>query len=105
MNEIKQMVQTADRKSNSSTLGLNNATPNPASGLVAFSANVPADMNNAEIQLVNSNGQIVRTVVLSGKNGLLSSTLNTADLANGTYTYTLYVAGKHVESKQLLISK
>jgi len=105
MNEIKQMVQTADRKSNSSTLGLNNATPNPASGLVAFSANVPADMNNAEIQLVNSNGQIVRTVVLSGKNGLLSSTLNTADLANGTYTYTLYVAGKQVESKQLLISK
>jgi len=51
---------------------------------------------------VNMNGETVKTIAVNGA-GYGQLNLQTGQLAAGTYTYSLFVDGKLVESKRMVL--
>lgn len=87
-------------KLNSAFLGQN--TPNPNSTSTRISYNIPTDFSRAELVVNNANGQKVKQIQLT-KSGLID--LDTSSLSAGTYFYTLYVNGKSVETKKMIVNR
>ena len=87
-----------------SRASLGDATPNPVKGSILISYNVPQEGKNAYLLLTDMNGSTVKQV-LPNSRGAGKVTLNTAAFAAGTYSYSLFVDGGKVASKQLLIAR
>ena len=77
-----------------------NAYPNPANNSVNFSCSVPQD-SDAKLIIRNLLGTVVRDVDINSKSGKLS--LNTSDLADGVYFYSVIVNGNPQFTKKLVI--
>ncbi|OLY94231.1 hypothetical protein BUE76_21850 [Cnuella takakiae] len=80
------------------------ATPNPAGHLTTISYSLPEGSRKAYIIVTDMKGSTIRQINLSGK-GSRQVQLNTAALAAGTYTYSLFVDGSKVNTKQLLVAR
>jgi flagellar hook assembly protein FlgD len=77
--------------------------PNPVRGTTIIRYSVPANAASARLDLTNAKGQVVKTVSLGGR-GTGQVNLSLQTLAAGTYHYTLYVDGKQVATKRLVIT-
>jgi hypothetical protein len=54
--------------------------------------------------VTNSKGQVLKTIALNGRgDGQVS--LQGSSLPAGTYTYSLWIDGRHADSKQMIIVK
>jgi hypothetical protein len=89
---------------NLSSAYLEQSVPNPSNGSAIIRYHVPASSRSAKVVIVDMKEIVVKTVDVSGKD---SGQLNVdmALLATGTYTYTLYVDGRQVDSKQMIIAR
>ena len=76
--------------------------PNPFNGTTSIKYYVPLDYKNAAIVFSNSLGQIIDNVPLKklGDNELF---FNSDSLAKGIYYYTLYVSGRKIDTKKMVI--
>jgi hypothetical protein len=79
-------------------------TPNPVSGSTTIGYHVPETAGSARLTLTNAKGQVIKTISLNNR-GTSQVNLNTASLAAGTYNYTLYVDGRRVDTKRLVIAR
>jgi hypothetical protein len=79
-------------------------TPNPSRGTTTIRYSVPDGTASARLTLTNSKGQLLKTVNLNGK-GAGQVSLDTSALSAGVYNYTLWVAGREVDTKQLVITR
>jgi hypothetical protein len=79
-------------------------TPNPVRGSTSIRYHVPETSTSARLTFTNAKGQVVKTVSINNR-GTGQLSLNTHVLAAGTYHYTLYVDGKQMGSKQLVIAR
>lgn len=86
----------------SARLGQN--IPNPFSQTTLINYYVPQGAGQAFIQITDMSGQVLRSVSLSG-NGNGQLTLQTGQLAAGTYTYSLFVDGQMIDTKKMLLAK
>lgn len=86
-------------KLNSAFLGQN--TPNPNRTGTRISYNIPTD-SRAELVVNNANGQKIKQIQLS-KSGLID--LDTSTLSAGTYFYTLFVNGKSIDTKKMIVNR
>ncbi|CAN5739065.1 hypothetical protein BH10BAC2_BH10BAC2_35250 [soil metagenome] len=78
--------------------------PNPFNAVTVISYYLPEIKGNASIQIVSSNGELLKTFPITQKGkGLLS--INAGTLASGNYHYILIVDGKKIDSKQMIITK
>ncbi len=78
--------------------------PNPFNETTTIKYNLPQDSKNATMQIMNMNGQVLKTVQLSDvRNGEL--VIKAGELGTGTYTYTLVVDGQIVDTKKMVLTK
>jgi hypothetical protein len=77
--------------------------PNPFNDTSAIRYFIPQELNgDAAIVFVNTAGQVISTVDLDQK-GDQELNINTRNLASGMYYYTLYVDGKKVDTKKMIV--
>ena len=113
--ELKQSITQSSSKSdqssknitkttlNLSAAHLNQNTPNPFNSNTIISYYVP-EKSNASIEIVSSNGQLIKTYPVTQKgNGQLS--IKAGELSTGTYHYVLMADGVKVDSKQMVFAK
>lgn len=81
---------------------LGQSTPNPNSTSTRISYNIPTDFSRAELVINNSAGQKVKQIQLT-KSGLID--LDTSSLSAGTYFYTLFVNGKSIDTKKMIVNR
>jgi hypothetical protein len=94
---------------NNNSLTFNSAlldqnTPNPVSSSATIRYHIPESVSSARLDITNAKGQLVKTITI-GSRGTGQIQLNIQAFASGTYNYTLYVDGKQVDTKRLIIVK
>lgn len=83
-------------------LGVNR--PNPFETMTSIPYTIPADAQNATMKFFNISGQLIKTVAID-HTGAGNLTVNAADMAAGTFTYTLTVDGQLVATKKMVLTK
>lgn len=79
-------------------------SPNPARGTTTIRYFVPAGTAAARITLTNTKGQLLKTINITNREtGQIN--LDTAALPAGIYNYSLWIAGREVDTKQLVITR
>jgi endosialidase-like protein len=90
--------------SSSVDASLEQNSPNPFNQSTQIRYTVPKNYSSAQIIITSVDGKAVRTYSISGT-GKGQITLNASELAVGTYTYSLNLDGKVVDSKNLVLTK
>jgi hypothetical protein len=85
-----------------SSASLDQNIPNPLTNSTSIRYSIPAGSPKALLIITNNNGNTVKQVLLnSSSNG--SVNIETSTLSSGTYSYTLIVDGKTIETKKMVI--
>jgi len=88
--------------SNISLLGQNIPNPTDNSTLIPF--RIPKNCNSASIVISESgSGKIITAIPVSCNETQI--TIDAGTLASGTYTYSLYIDGKTVDTKQMILTR
>ncbi len=109
--EISQIkaVMTADQQQrlnqiqNDDMARLEQNAPNPFSEKTVIHYFLPVNVQQAEIKIFSSTGNEIRSFILD--NGAGHVVLNAHSLTPGVYSYILFVNGKAVDSKQMIMQK
>jgi hypothetical protein len=79
-------------------------TPNPFNNTTIIRYHLSQAAGSAKMVITDMNGKTIKTISLTrGDNGQL--TLNSGALAPGSYNYTLWIDGKQVDNKKMVITK
>ena len=108
---LKQQVATLTGNSSSdaktatlSSAGLLQNVPNPYKNSTTIQYNLPAKFSSAQIIVTDNAGKILKQVNVSGV-GKGSININASSLAAGNYNYSLWVDGRLIETKQMVLAK
>lgn len=114
--EIKEMMTKLINSQSVTTNGVNNTNvsisgaylvqnaPNPFTSSTIIRYHLPQGATSAKVVIANAKGQLLKTASLNGK-GDGQVTLDAGMLAAGSYTYSLWIEGKQVDTKQMIIQK
>lgn len=101
--QLKQSNQSASATASLSGASLGQNFPNPFNKNTVISFSIPKESNSASIVVTQTGtGKIIKSIPVSGVSQV---TLDAASLTSGAYTYTLYIDGKKIDSKQMVINK
>jgi hypothetical protein len=78
--------------------------PNPFNQTTLINYYIPESAGHAFIKVSGINGQDIKTIQLNGP-GSGQITLQTATLASGNYTYSLYVDGSLIDTKIMVLAR
>jgi len=78
--------------------------PNPFNQTTLINYYVPETAGHAFIKVTGINGRDIKTIQLNGT-GSGQITLQTATLASGNYTYSLYVDGSLIDTKVMVLAR
>lgn len=81
---------------------INLPSPNPASGMTAFTYTLNQNVGAAYIQIANITGQVVKTVELNKTSQAII--VNVDELNSGIYTYAFVVDGKTEAVNRLVVN-
>ncbi len=95
-------IETKTKKAASAFLEQN--IPNPAAGHTTIRYYMPVTAASAKVTITTAEGQLVKTIIINNK-GAGQVSFNSATFAAGTYNYSLWVEGKQVETKHLIIAR
>ena len=102
MNDGVIQVQTSDSKLQTPLLGQN--IPNPFDNSTIIPFHIPKDCNDASIMITNTaTSEVISVIPVSCNEDNVS--IEAGMLARGTYSYTLYVDGKMIDTKSMLLTK
>ncbi|MCB0516385.1 MAG: tail fiber domain-containing protein [Chitinophagales bacterium] len=111
MSSAMQNCCLSEKVDDISTATLNNSgarleqnAPNPFYNKTIIQYYLPEDTRNANLQIVNIEGKVVKTISLE-TTGYGTTTINGNDLAAGTYIYSLVINGKISTSKEMILTK
>jgi hypothetical protein len=97
------MVKVSIANSDNKTL-LGQNIPNPFDHTTLIPFRIPSDCHDASIAIVETaTGKIIHLIPVSCTETQLS--FDAGSLASGDYSYSLYVDGKLVETKQMVLAK
>lgn len=107
-NEIDELKSLISKITNgisvtSSTGYLKQNVPNPAGNNTVISYYLPGNTGHAQIRVTDSKGSALKVYTASKGDGQVN--IKSGELAAGTYTYTLYLNDKKIDSKQMVIIK
>jgi hypothetical protein len=108
---LKQQVATLTGSSSadskiatlSSAMLLQNV-PNPYKNSTTIQYNLPAKISSAQIIVTDNSGKVLKQVNVSGA-GRGSVNINASSLAAGSYNYSLWIDGRLIDTKQMVLSK
>ena len=107
MEEVKALIKSGHDFSKqsvelNSSAGLSQNIPNPPVGnATTIQYRVPKEAIKAQMLVADMNGKLLKQINLN--NGKGSVNLNTQGLSVGTYSYTLLVDGKVIETRRMII--
>ncbi|MEZ4992951.1 MAG: tail fiber domain-containing protein [Saprospiraceae bacterium] len=106
---VRQMGQSnsAQNDPNVGTLSsarLDQNQPNPFSGSTAISYFIPDSVRKAEIRFTDATGRVLRSMIVSER-GQGKTILETAQLSQGIYFYSLVLDGELVDTKKMQAMK
>ncbi len=84
------------------SIEISNLYPNPATNSVSIKYDLNG-VNNAQLEIRNVLGSLVKKVSVNESNGLLS--VDVSDLTNGVYFYSFIVNNEIIKSKKLIIQR
>jgi hypothetical protein len=92
---------------NASTLPLSSArlfqnSPNPFAQSTLINYYLPENAGSASIRITGMNGETIKSIAVTGS-GAGQLSVQTAQLASGTYTYSLYVDGILIDTKKMVL--
>lgn len=79
-------------------------TPNPFNGYTEINYVVPTESRSAQIQIYDLSGKLMKTVNVDHK-GEGTLKVNASDIPSGTYSYTLLVDGRVVDTKKMALTR
>ena len=79
-------------------------TPNPFKQQTTISYYIPQAANTAFIKIMNASGETVKVIQVAAK-GYGQSVFENSSLAAGNYTYSLFIDGKLIGTKKMLLAK
>jgi hypothetical protein len=97
----EESVQNVKLTSDNEVAMLYQNMPNPFSGRTDIRYFVPENVSNAFIKILNANGASIFTAEIKLGVGVLE--IDAAQLAAGTYSYTLIVDGKVIDTKLMVL--
>lgn len=105
----QQSAISSQQSENKKTISLSSASleqniPNPFNNTTTISYTLPQQYSSAKIIITAQNGKVLKEVNVSGS-GKGSVHIDASTLANGAYHYSLYVEGKLIDSKQMVLAK
>ena len=118
IDELKTMMN-AKQSVMSDELSVNNATqsrgelsfaslsqniPNPFNRATIINYTLPEKFANAQIIITDYTGKTIKAVNVSGS-GKGSLTIDASALTSGAYNYSLYVSGKLIDAKHMILTK
>lgn len=77
--------------------------PNPANNSTSISYFLPDDHGKGQIIITDKKGSTVKAYSVPGGRGQI--TIKSGELPSGAYQYSLYSNGKHIDSRQMMITK
>lgn len=80
---------------------LNQNQPNPFAEQTLINFNIPQNAGSAQILFYDLSGKLIKTQSITTK-GQGSLNVYASDLSNGTYSYTLVVDGKIIDTKKMI---
>jgi hypothetical protein len=111
--QLKQLVQNISAKvgtaNDAATVSLSDASlqqnqPNPFAGKTTIPLNIPAKAKQAMLTIAETgSGKILKTITVAP--GLKQISVDAGVLSSGTYTYTLIVDGKKIDSRQMTVAR
>lgn len=108
---LKQQITTLTGNSSSdakiatlSSAMLLQNVPNPYKNSTTIQYNLPAKFSSAQIIITDNAGKVLKQVNVSGA-GKGSVNINASSLAAGNYNYSLWIDGRLIDTKQMLLSK
>jgi hypothetical protein len=111
---IEQLEQLVERVIGSNTSSVNTSSissaallqnvPNPYKNNTTISYYLPAKIASAQIIVTDNSGKVLKQINISGQ-GKGSVNIDAATLAAGTYNYSLWIGGKLIDTKQMVLTK
>ncbi len=89
---------------NISSASLSQNTPNPFQNSTTITYNLPQKYSSAKIIITDKIGKVLKEINVSG-NEEGSVNVDASMLSGGAYQYSLYVDGKLINTKQMMLSK
>ena len=86
----------------SASLGQN--MPNPFNHTTTINYSLPQQFANAQIIITDQMGKTIKAVNISGS-GKGSLSVDASAMVSGNYNYSLYVTGKFIDAKQMILAK
>jgi hypothetical protein len=107
--QLKQLLQNLSVKVNGgnvatslSDASLQQNQPNPFAGKTIIPLNVPANAKQAELIITETgSGKVIKTITLAPGSKQIS--VDAGALSSGSYSYTLTVDGKKINTKQMAV--
>lgn len=112
IDQLKNLIETklgnADA-SNIQTATLSSAflsqnVPNPYKNGTTISYNLPAKFSSAQIIITDNGGKVLKQINVSGA-GKGSVNIGASSLSSGSYNYALWIDGRMIDSKQMILQK
>jgi len=106
LNSCSPCAQSAMSKELSviSNASLQQNIPNPFNHTTTINYSLPQQYSSAKIIVVDKSGKVLKEVNVSG-NSKGSTTVDASTLASGAYNYSLFVDGKLIDTKQMMLIK
>ncbi|SFP67410.1 tail fiber domain-containing protein [Parafilimonas terrae] len=121
MNELKNLVSQIQQQCSQSSAGIENSikndyvtlsnaaslyqnVPNPFTNSTSINYYLPQQFSSAKIIVTDRSGRALKELNLT-TNGKGVVHIDAGTLASGAYNYTLYVDGKFIASKRMLLAK
>jgi trimeric autotransporter adhesin len=102
LESVLKIPSSVNSSLSSSSVGQN--SPNPFRGNTVISYNVPQGLNTAQIVVYDAAGKTLKQINISGQ-GRGTVNLDATTLPSGTYHYSLYINGKVVDTKKMVLIK
>jgi hypothetical protein len=107
-NEESFLNNKTDKKSNEtvylSSARLEQNSPNPSKTSTIIRYFLPDEVSSASVVISDMKGKIIKTISLKTK-GSGQININTALLTSGTYSYSLLIDGKQIDTRRMTIAR
>jgi len=108
--ELKSLVQSITKQTVSNTTNFSSSTavlkqnaPNPFDNGTVIRYYIPDNAGNAQIMVTDMKGGLIKTFTATQGNGQIN--IRSGELPAATYNYTLFVNGKMIDTRQMIITR
>jgi len=101
---LQQSFSVIQAPNSSSFFAVEQNIPNPFNRITTINYTLPQEYASAQLVIVDKSGKIVKRVALAG-NGKGSFRMDASSIASGAYSYSLYVDGRLIGTKQMVLVK